>query len=265
MSVFMNVWPVLKSFPNGHVAFARHLHQGRRVRGQVRCAVRVRNSHAQRGVGIDLAGRDFGVVLLQPALEFLQRLVYCGRPMKNLGRAAPDHGETGRSGALLEVPDVVHQHLGMVHFGALGLQIGSVDAPHIVAVEDGRHGLDFFQRIAQAFNQRLFQHAGVERRFVTVLLENIPTAEGEVFDFRQGHEVSDFGRIVIGALAEPDGVQLCDGADRLRHPQFDGFNAGDEGRRDGAHSRDQNAKLPVGWLNGGGGLLCGIGRCAFWC
>ena len=126
---------------------------------------------------------------------------------------------------------------------------------HIVAVEDGRHGLDLLERPAQALDQRLFEHARMQRGFVAVFFENIPAAELQIFDLRQRHEVLDFRRVVVGSLAEPDGVQLRDRADRLRHSQFDGFHTGDECRGHGAHARDQNAKLPVGWLNGGCGLL----------
>ena len=164
------------------------------------------------------------------------------------------------SGALLEVADVVHQHLGVIHLGAFRLQVGAVDALHVVAVEDRGHGLDLLERAAQAFDQRLVENAGMESGFVAVLFENVPAAELQIFDLGERNEVLDFRRVVVGALAEADRIQLRDGADRLRHAQFDGFNAGDKCRGDGAHARDQNAKFPVGWLDGGCGLLSAIGR-----
>ncbi len=59
----------------------------------------------------------------------------------------------------LKVPDIVHQHFGMIHLGAFRLQVGAFDPLHIIAVEDGGHGLDFFQRPTQAFDQRLVQNS----------------------------------------------------------------------------------------------------------
>ena len=129
-------------------------------------------------------------------------------PMKDFGGTAPNHCEARRSGTFLKVPDVVHQHLGVIHLGAFGLQIGAIDAAHIVAVEDGRHGFYFFERAAQAFNQSFLENARMEGCFVTVFLEDIPAPECEVFDLRKGHEVLDFGRIIVGSLTEPDRVQL---------------------------------------------------------
>ena len=99
ISVFMNVWPVLKSLPaDGHLPFARQFHQRRRVGGQVRRAVGVGNAHLQRGIGVNLAGRNFGIVLLQAALEILERLVHGGGPMEHFGGSAPDHGQPCSSG-----------------------------------------------------------------------------------------------------------------------------------------------------------------------
>ena len=53
--------------------------------------------------------------------------------IEHLGRAAPDHHAARDAGALLELPDVVHQHLGLVHLGAGFFHIGAVDAPHVIA------------------------------------------------------------------------------------------------------------------------------------
>ena len=70
ISVFMNVWPVLKSLPQiGTLSIARQFEQRRNVGGQIRSAVGVGHAGLQRGVRVDLAGRDVGIVLLQPALE----------------------------------------------------------------------------------------------------------------------------------------------------------------------------------------------------
>ena len=169
--------------------------------------------------------------------------------MENFRGTAPDHGQPAGSGPFLELPDIVHQHLGMVHLGTLRLLIGAVDALHVLAVEDGRHGLDRRERLFAALEQRPFEHAGIHRRVVTVFLENIPAAEHQVFERGQGHEVFDLRRVVIGALAQADGVQLRDGSDRLRQSLLDGFHAGNEGCGDRAHAGNQDAEFSVGWFD----------------
>ena len=85
ISVFMNVWPVLKSLPQiGTLSFARQFQQRRSVGGQVRRAVGVRHAEFQRGVGVDLAGRNLRIVLLQALLESLQGLVHGRRLCETL-------------------------------------------------------------------------------------------------------------------------------------------------------------------------------------
>ena len=55
-----------------NAAVARQFEQRRRIRRQVRRAVGIGNAHFQRGVGVNLAGRDLRVALLQAALEILE-------------------------------------------------------------------------------------------------------------------------------------------------------------------------------------------------
>ena len=85
------------------IGLARELQQRRRVGGQVGRAVGVRNSHLERGVSVDLARRDIGIVVREPGLEGFQRLMHRRRPMEDLGRAAPDHHGARDAGALLEI------------------------------------------------------------------------------------------------------------------------------------------------------------------
>src|ERR1035441_1856290 len=47
--------------------------------------------------------------------ELLQGGVHGGSLVIDLGGAAPDHGGACHAGALLELADVVHDHLGVLH------------------------------------------------------------------------------------------------------------------------------------------------------
>ena len=106
------------------IPVARQFQQRRHVRGQVRRAVGVRHAQFQRRVGVDLAGRDLRIVLLQPAFEILQRGVHrCGL-VKDLGGSAPDHGQPRSAGLFLEPADVVHHPLGVVHLRACVFTFG---------------------------------------------------------------------------------------------------------------------------------------------
>ena len=60
---------------NGKAALARQIQQRRRIGGQIRSAVGERHAGLERRVCVNLAGRDFRIVLHQPAFEILQRLM----------------------------------------------------------------------------------------------------------------------------------------------------------------------------------------------
>src|SRR5580658_7167382 len=96
------------------------------------------------------------------------------RPVEDLSRSTPDHGQPGGAGMLFKPSDVVYQHLGVVHLRAFWLEVGAVDTLHIFSIENRRHRLNFLEWTAQAFYQRLVQDAGMQCGFVAVLIKNIP-------------------------------------------------------------------------------------------
>ena len=74
-TVFMKVWPVLKSLPQMGAAFCFESSiMAGHVDGEVRRAVGEGHAFAQRGVGVDLRGRDADVVVLEALLERLDGL-----------------------------------------------------------------------------------------------------------------------------------------------------------------------------------------------
>ena len=250
ISVFMNVWPLLKSLPQiGRFMLRASSMQRRHVGGQVRRAVGVAHARFQRRVGVNLARRDLRIVLLQPALEILQRGVDRGRLVINLGGSAPDHGGARHAGALLELPDVVHDHLGMVHLGTLGLDVGPVDALHEVLVEDRLHRLDRRERRLHLLQQRGFQNARLHGRLVGVVLENVPAADLDVRHVGQRNEVLDRRAAALGPLPQADRSQLRERADRLPQSELERFQPGDESGGYRAHAGNQNTQLALGGRN----------------
>ena len=83
--------------------------------------------------------------------------------------------------------------------------------------------------------------AGTLGRDVRIVGERIPTAEHEIVELRERHELLDQRHVVIGALAEPDGAHLRERPDGLRHPPLGELDPRDERARDGAHA-DRRAR-----------------------
>ncbi len=55
------------------------------IGGEVRRSVRVGDSALERGVRIDLAGRDIGIILREAGLESLERLMNFRRALEHFG------------------------------------------------------------------------------------------------------------------------------------------------------------------------------------
>ncbi len=60
------------------------------------------------------------------------------------------------------------------------------------------------------------EHGGVGGGFVGGVGEEIPAAEDEIVRGGERHEILDHRRAAFGALAEANGAELGDRADRLR-------------------------------------------------
>ena len=115
MTVFIQVCPVLKSFPDDRNALVdRELDQRRRVDGQIRRAIRVRHSFHDRRVGVEHRRRDRFVVALHGLLELLDRRVLRPRLDEDLRRRAPDDDDAIELVLRLEVANVLAQLLGQI-------------------------------------------------------------------------------------------------------------------------------------------------------
>ncbi len=202
-------------------------------------------SHLERGVRVNLARRDFGIVVREPGLEGFQRFMHRRRTMEDLGRAAPDHHGARDAGTFLEIPDVVHQHRGLVHLGARFLQIGAADVAHVVLIENCIHRMKFFQRLAHLLQEPTIEHRGVERGVVGAVLVNVPAAEFEILELRERHEILDQRRAALGALAETNRRELRQRSDRRAEAALNRLDSRDERSADRADAGKQHAELAV--------------------
>ena len=200
--VFISVWPVLKSLPRDrHCVLLRELQHRREVDRQVRRAVGVGDAFHQRRVGVDHRRRDRRVVRLEALLERLERLVRRRLGQVDLGGAAPDIDEPVEVVVLLEARMSARTCSARSRLFLPFLTFGPVEPLHVLAVEDGRPGLDGFKLGLICSSRSLVEHAGVLRRLVAVVLEDVPAAEHEVVEVGEGHEVLDERRAAVGALA----------------------------------------------------------------
>ncbi len=184
------------------------------------------------------------------------------RTMEHLGRSAPDHHGARDSGALLEIPDVVHQHRGLVHLGARFFKIGAADVAYVVLIENCIHRMKFFQRLAQLLQKPTIEHRRIERGFVRAVFVNVPAAEFEVFELRQRDEILDQRRASLGALAETDGGELRQRSDRRAEAALDRLDSGDERRADRANAGKQHAELAVRGCHSEGTFGCQNLKCS---
>ena len=190
------------------------------------------------------------IAAVERVLERFERLVRFALLHEDLGAAAPDHHEAIELVVALELVDVGADLFGEVALVLALFDVGSVEPLDVLSIEhrlpraDALHlGLDLLQ-------QPRVEHAGRGGRAVAVVVEDVPAAKDDVVEAGEGNEILDQRRPAVGALAEPDGAHLGEGADRLGEVLPDGEDAGDEGRADGAEANQQNTELSVGRSDG---------------
>jgi hypothetical protein len=180
----------------------------------------------------------------------VQALVSRAGLEKDLGGCAPDHHHPVARVRRLEIADVLAEGLGEIPFARLGFDVGAVDPPHIILVEDGRHGLDLLQYGRDRFDVgEPVEHAAFERGLVGGVRDRIPRAEDQLVETGQGHEVANERHSVVGPLAEADGAQLGERADGLGKAAPDQLDTGDDGRRHGAEADHEDAQPAGGRLD----------------
>ena len=155
-----------------------------------------------------------GSLLHRPASNEAQRLMDFGGAVEDFRRTAPDHDQAAGSAGLLEIGDVLHERLRLVHLGALGLDVGTVDAADVFGIEHGLHGLDRRERLLELGQQCGLQHLGVDGGFVGGVFVDIPASENQVVEPGERNEILDPGgrpsvllprRMVANWVSDPTG------------------------------------------------------------
>ena len=110
---------------------------------------------------------------------------------EDFGRAAQII--TTREHLFLRLPlgDLVDELLGQLKLVLAGLDVRAAEPLYVSLIEDGLHRLDLAQRFFELAQQIFFEHAGVQRRFVSRIRKDVPGAEDQIFELCQRHEVFD--------------------------------------------------------------------------
>ena len=230
-----------------HAQLVGQLHHHRRIDRQVRRPVGERDAFQHRRIGIDPRRRDRDVVGRQRRVERLAGLVGGGAFHEDLGGGGPDEHQAVAVVLGLEVTHVLADHLHQTHLGVGALDVLTLEPLDVVLVEHGRHRLDTLQQIGDRLDMVVaVEHATPDGRVIGVFLDRIPRPEHDVVQVGQRHEVLDQRRLAVGALAQPDGASLGDGADRVGGPTPRMLDPGDQRRGDGAQAAEQDAQLALG-------------------
>ncbi len=168
------------------------------------------------------------------------------RPVKNFGRAAPDHHGARDTGAMLELADVLHQHLGLVHFRARFFQIGAADVAARIPDRRPPPSDAALERLAQLLEQRRLP----ARPHVSQLRTRCPRRcpirrRPRSSRFGERNEILDQRTAAFGALAEAHRRQLRQRSDRRAEPALHRLDARDESGGNRAHARHQDAEFPI--------------------
>ncbi len=217
--VLISVCPVLKSLPQMGASFSRESScSARNVDREVGSAVGEGHAFLQRGVGVDHGGRDHLIIARKPFSKASSD--WCTLPGLIKVSVEPHQIMTSRSAPLdaLELADIVAQLLGQVPLVLALLHVRAVQVLHVILVEDRLARLDGRQERLHLVEQRMVEHAGIARRRVHVVVEDVPAGEDQVAQVGQRHKVLDLGRAALGALAQADGAHLRQRPDGLAMP-----------------------------------------------
>ncbi len=129
--------------------------------------------------------------------------------VEDLGRSAPDHDQAGSATGLAELLDVIHEHLRLIHLGAVLLDVRPINVPDVFMIEDRLHRPDGGERFLELIEQRAVEDAGVRGRLISRVLVNVPAREDQVVQSSQRNKILDQRAAVIGSFASSRTVENC--------------------------------------------------------
>ena len=159
---------------------------------------------------------------------------------------APAGHQPRHSFLFLEIRNVFFDLQRQLVFVFRFLDVRAVQLLHVLAVKRRLHRLNAREKRLHVRQMLGVEHARLCRRLVSVVLENVPAAEDEIFRVRQRHKFFDQRRAPFRALAQADRAHLRQRADRTRFVSADQLDSRHECSADGAHSGGQDAQSSLG-------------------
>ncbi len=160
-------------------------HRGN-VDGKIGCAVGEGDALTERGIGVDLRGRDADVVGLEALFEGFDGLVNGGGFEEDFSRSAPDHDHA--IDGLFEGLNVGANLVGEIALVLARLDMRAVKALDVVLIEDGGQRLDGFEIGLELLEGFLVEHLGVRGSLVDVVFEDVPAGEDDVVEIRRAEQ-----------------------------------------------------------------------------
>ena len=219
------------------------LYESGSVDGEIGGAVGVGDAASDRGVGVDHAWGDARIVFFESFFERLDGFVAIFARRVAFGRAAPEHDESIAAVIGFEFCDVVFDELGEIPFGGGSFGVSNFEIVAESVIEDGVHGLNGFEFFADGIEVFVFEDARTFANFVSIFAMDIPRAKDDIGEIGQRYEILDQRIAVFSALAQADAPHLSDGADGETITDQHIINAGDQRRRDGAKTRNEDTKF----------------------
>ncbi len=230
---------------NGHAHPLGHRPHGGDVHRRVGSAHDEGTTLKQSGPGVAHRGGDaHAVVGLHGSLQCLGRVVHGGVALHiNLSGSRPGHHHALQIVFLAEVADVLAQRFHHLPACEAGLHVAAVDATGVVAVEGRRHGAYLLQFVLHGHDVLALEHFGKERTLQRIGGIGVPSAEDDVGERRQGHDVP-IGEALRAALARnADAIRLRHAADGFGQTLAGHQHAGDESGGNGAQTDGQDAEF----------------------
>ena len=193
--------------------------------------------------------------------EIFDVLMGLGLRNEFFGRGTPDHHQPIAIILPFETLDIGPNGLHCIQFRARCFDIGPVDSPDVVVVEDGWHWLYRPQEVGYGFHLFIsVQNTRVHRRVIGVVGDRVPGPENHLVQARQGNEVPYERRPLVGSLPEANGSHLRHRPHRLSRPLLDMLDACDKGGCHRPQPHHQYPQFSVGWAD----FRCGCRYKVLW-
>ena len=166
----------------------------------------------------------------------------------DLGRSGPEHDQTATALLSTEATNVLPQLLD--HLPTIGtiFHVVTVKTLGIVVIEGGLHRHNLLEFVAYRLNILLFQHLSIDGGLIGVLRIDIPTAEDDIVETGQRHDLAILQILLRGTTTHTNLVVLGHGTHRFCQSFAGHQNARHECRGNRSVADNQNSQLSFCWF-----------------